>query len=36
MHSIRETMGVCDLSNGLALFKAFFTYFRQVDDSVDQ
>jgi len=36
MHSIRETMGVCDLTNGLNLFKAFFEYFRDVDSSVEQ
>jgi aspartyl aminopeptidase len=36
MHSIRETMGVCDLTNGLALFKAFFATFREVDASVQQ
>lgn len=36
MHSIRETMGVCDLSNGLALFKAYFELFRQVDSSIEQ
>jgi aspartyl aminopeptidase len=36
MHSIRETMGVCDLTNGLALFKAFFEHFREVDSSVEQ
>jgi aspartyl aminopeptidase len=35
MHSIRETMGVCDLSNGLALFKAFFEHFRAVDSSIE-
>ena len=36
MHSIRETMGVCDLTNGLALFKAFFEHFGEVDASVEQ
>jgi len=36
MHSIRETMGVCDLSNGLELFKAFFLHFREVDESLEQ
>ena len=36
MHSIRETMGVCDLTNGLNLFKAFFKHFREVDDAVEQ
>jgi len=35
MHSIRETMGVCDLTNGLELFKAFFAHFREVDDAVE-
>lgn len=36
MHSIRETMGVCDLTNGLQLFKAFFRFFRQADESIEQ
>jgi aspartyl aminopeptidase len=36
MHSIRKTMGVCDLNNGLDLFKAYFRHFRQVDSSVEQ
>lgn len=36
MHSIRETMGVRDLTNGLDLFKAFFERFREVDCSVEQ
>eukprot|EP00536_Pseudo-nitzschia_multiseries_P007373 jgi/Psemu1/195491/e_gw1.173.81.1 len=36
MHSIRETMGVCDLTNGLELFKAFFIHFRDVDESLEQ
>jgi aspartyl aminopeptidase len=66
MHSIRETMGVCDckcmfatecpkvdmlsslicgsfviflnatVTNGLALFKAFYQHFREVDSSVQQ
>jgi len=36
MHSIRETMGVCDITNGLDLFKAFFEHFRDVDSSVEQ
>jgi len=36
MHSIRETMGVCDLTNGLSLFKAFFQYFREVDSALEQ
>jgi len=34
MHSIRETMGVADLTNGLALFKAYFKHFREVDSSI--
>lgn len=33
MHSIRETMGTSDFTNGLELFKAFFEHFREVDDS---
>ena len=36
MHSIRETMGVCDLQNGLDLFEAFFVHFREVDDAIEQ
>ena len=36
MHSIRETMGICDITNGLELFKAFFEHFREVDSSVEQ
>lgn len=36
MHSIRETMGVCDLTNGLAVFKAFFEHFSEVDASIEQ
>jgi len=28
MHSIRETMGTSDFTNGLDLFKAFFKHFR--------
>lgn len=35
MHSIRETMGICDLTNGLALLSAFFEHFRDVDSSVE-
>jgi aspartyl aminopeptidase len=35
MHSIRETMGICDLTNGLDLFKAYFRYFREVDSSIE-
>jgi len=36
MHSIRETMGVCDLSHGLSLFKSFFKNFQEVDSSIEQ
>jgi aspartyl aminopeptidase len=36
MHSIRETMGTKDLSNGINLFKAYFQYFRSVDASLEQ
>jgi len=35
MHSIRETMGVADLSHGLALFRAFFNDFSCVDSSIE-
>lgn len=31
MHSVREMMGVADLTHGLALFKAFFADFAEVD-----
>lgn len=34
MHSIRETMGTNDVTNGLDLFKAFFKHFREVDNSI--
>lgn len=34
MHSIRETMGTSDITNGLDLFRAFFKHFREVDDSI--
>lgn len=36
MHSIRETMGVADLTNGINLFKAYFKHFRAVDSSIRQ
>jgi hypothetical protein len=29
-------MGVCDLTNGLALFKAYFKHFRHVDSMIEQ
>jgi len=35
MHSIRETMGTKDLTNGLALFRAFFKDFAAVDESIE-
>jgi aspartyl aminopeptidase len=35
MHSIRETMGVKDLTHGLALFRAFFKDFAAIDDSIE-
>eukprot|EP00559_Dactyliosolen_fragilissimus_P006343 CAMPEP_0184856302 /NCGR_PEP_ID=MMETSP0580-20130426/1500_1 /TAXON_ID=1118495 /ORGANISM="Dactyliosolen fragilissimus" /LENGTH=490 /DNA_ID=CAMNT_0027351265 /DNA_START=81 /DNA_END=1553 /DNA_ORIENTATION=+ len=34
MHSIRETMGICDLTNGLNLFTAFYHHFGEVDSSI--
>lgn len=34
MHSIRETMGTADFTHGIDLFKGFFKYFREVDDSM--
>lgn len=36
MHSIRETMGVCDLTNGLDMFKAFFEHFSEVDATIEK
>ena len=35
MHSCREVMGVADLTNGLDLFTAFFTHFREIDDALE-
>lgn len=35
MHSIRETMGVKDLTHGLALFKAFFSDFSKIDKKIE-
>ena len=35
MHSIRETMGVKDLTHGLTLFRAFFKDFAAVDGSIE-
>jgi aspartyl aminopeptidase len=35
MHSIREVMGIVDLTNGFELFDAFFTHFRDVDDCLE-
>lgn len=35
MHSCREVMGIADLTNCLDLFKAFFRYFREVDDVLE-
>jgi len=35
MHSCREVMGVADLTNGLELFTAFFTHFREIDDALE-
>eukprot|EP00588_Corethron_pennatum_P036054 CAMPEP_0194347506 /NCGR_PEP_ID=MMETSP0171-20130528/106028_1 /TAXON_ID=218684 /ORGANISM="Corethron pennatum, Strain L29A3" /LENGTH=482 /DNA_ID=CAMNT_0039114765 /DNA_START=141 /DNA_END=1589 /DNA_ORIENTATION=+ len=34
MHSIRETMGIADLTHGLQLFKAFYQHFREVDNKL--
>lgn len=36
MHSIRETMGIVDLTLGLQLFKSFLRYFGEVDKSLEQ
>lgn len=35
MHSIRETMGVKDLTHGLSLFRAFFEHFSVIDERVE-
>jgi len=35
MHSVREVMGVADLTHGLDLFRTFFKDFRQIDDKLD-
>ena len=35
MHSVREMMGVADLTHGLDLFRAFFSDFRNVDEMLD-
>ena len=35
MHSIRETMGVKDLTDGLVLFTAFFRDFTAIDESIE-
>jgi aspartyl aminopeptidase len=35
MHSIREVMGVADLTNAVNLFKCFFNEFRAIDDSIE-
>ena len=35
MHSIRETMGVKDLTDGLVLFTAFFRNFTAIDESIE-
>ena len=35
MHSCREVMGIADLSHGMNLFKSFFKYFNEVDESLE-
>lgn len=35
MHSIRETMGVKDLTHGLALFRSFFSHYSDVKNRVE-
>lgn len=35
MHSIRETMGTKDFTQGLALFRAFFRHFSSIDDKIE-
>lgn len=34
MHSIRESMGTSDFTNGVNMFVAFFKHFREVDSSI--
>ena len=36
MHSIREMMGVADLTNCRALFRAFFQDFHEVDEMLGE
>jgi aspartyl aminopeptidase len=36
MHSCREVMGIADLTHGVELFKGFFKYFREVDNSFQE
>ena len=36
MHSIRETMGVKDLTHGLAFFRAFFKHYCKVNNKIEQ
>lgn len=35
MHSIREVMGIADLTHGLDLFKSFFKHFNELDNSME-
>jgi len=34
--SCREVMGTADLTHGVTLFKGFFKYFRDIDDSIEE
>ena len=35
MHSIRETMGIADLTYGLSVFRSFFQNFNEIDESLE-
>jgi aspartyl aminopeptidase len=35
MHSVREVMGIADLTHCLNLFNSFFANFNEIDDSLD-
>jgi aspartyl aminopeptidase len=36
MHSIREMMGIVDLSHGVNLFNSFFRNFRHLDNKISK
>ena len=35
MHSVREVMGVADLTHGLNFFQSFFKNFKEIDDNLE-